>query len=134
MPACSSSNTSSAAALTSNITTSVCSTDCGSTKNIILSTAHPRWSKPSFMPLEFQNKSTEAQTLLIRSVLARLGETFGVPEWRNPQPPVDELVCTILSQNTNDRNRDIAFTALKKRFSAWEEVIDADEAEIVSAI
>lgn len=86
------------------------------------------------MPLEFQNKSTEAQTLLIRSVLARLGETFGVPEWRNPQPPVDELVCTILSQNTNDRNRDIAFTALKKRFSAWEEVIDADEAEIVSAI
>ena len=51
----------------------------------------------------------------MRSVLARLGEVFGLPEWRNPLPPVDELVCTILSQNTNDRNRDIAITALKKQ-------------------
>jgi endonuclease-3 len=86
------------------------------------------------MPLESQDLAKEAQSTLIRCVLARLGEVFGLPEWRNPLPPVDELVCTILSQNTNDRNRDIAFTALKKRFPGWEEVIDADEGEIINTI
>ena len=86
------------------------------------------------MPLESQGLATEAQSQLIRSVLARLVEVFGLPEWRNPLPPVDELVCTILSQNTNDHNRDIAFTSLKNRFPAWEEVLDADEGEIISAI
>ena len=39
---------------------------------------------------------------------------FGVPEWRDPKPPVDELVSTILSQNTNDLNRNRAFDALQK--------------------
>lgn len=86
------------------------------------------------MLLESQRESTEAQTSLMQSVLVRLGEVFGLPEWSNPQQPVDELVCTILSQNTNDHNRDIAFTALKKRFPTWEAVIDADEKEIINAI
>ena len=35
---------------------------------------------------------------------------------------VDELVCTILSQNTNDINRDIAFKALKARYGSWQAV------------
>ena len=39
----------------------------------------------------------------------KLIEAFGEPIWRNPLPPVDELVSTILSQNTNDVNRDRAF-------------------------
>jgi endonuclease-3 len=86
------------------------------------------------MTLESHSLQQKAQSTLICSVLARLGEVFGLPEWRDPLLPVDELVCTILSQNTNDRNRDIAFTALKKRFSTWEEVIDADEDEIINAI
>lgn len=86
------------------------------------------------MPFESPGLPNNTQSALIQSVLARLGEVFGLPEWCNPLPPVDELVCTILSQNTNDRNRDIAFTALKKRFPAWEEVIDADEDEIINSI
>ena len=71
---------------------------------------------------------------LMREVLIRLASVFGHPDWRNPLPVVDELVCTILSQNTNDRNRDIAFNALKKRFATWEEVIHADEEDIIDAI
>lgn len=71
---------------------------------------------------------------LMREVLIRLASVFGHPDWRNPLPAVDELVCTILSQNTNDRNRDIAFNALKKRFTTWEEVIRADEEDIIDAI
>ena len=64
----------------------------------------------------------------------RLVEFYGEPVWRNPLPPVDELVSTILSQNTNDVNRDRAFDTLRKRFPTWEAVRDAPEDEIVEAI
>ena len=64
----------------------------------------------------------------------RLLEVFGEPIWRNPLPPVDELVSTILSQNTNDTNRDRAFNALRAVFPTWEAVRDADVSEVVAAI
>ncbi|MBE0669766.1 MAG: endonuclease III [Anaerolineales bacterium] len=59
---------------------------------------------------------------------------FGEPIWRNPLPAVDELVSTILSQNTNDVNRDRAFEALRARFPTWEAVRDAKEKEVIDAI
>ena len=59
---------------------------------------------------------------------------YGEPIWRNPLPPVDELISTILSQNTNDTNRDKAFYALRARFSTWEAVRDAPAAEVVESI
>jgi len=61
-------------------------------------------------------------------------KAFGEPIWRNPLPPVDELVSTILSQNTNDVNRDRAFEALRSKFPTWEKVRDAKESEVVDAI
>ena len=64
----------------------------------------------------------------------RLLEFYGEPIWRNPLPPVDELVSTILSQNTNDNNRDRAFEALRRKFGTWEQVRDADPVEVVNAI
>ena len=67
-------------------------------------------------------------------VHARLLEVYGQPLWRNPLPAVDELVSTILSQNTNDVNRDRAFDALRARFPSWEAVRDAREAEVIAAI
>jgi endonuclease-3 len=59
---------------------------------------------------------------------------YGEPEWRNPLPPVDELVSTILSQNTNDVNRDKAFDKLRERFPTWEAVRDAPEKEVIEAV
>jgi endonuclease-3 len=59
---------------------------------------------------------------------------YGEPTWRNPLPPLDELVSTILSQNTNDNNRDKAFYALRARFSSWELVRDAPVAQVIEAI
>jgi len=61
-------------------------------------------------------------------------EYYGDPTWRNPLPPLDELVSTILSQNTNDTNRDRAYEALKEKFPTWEEVRDADEQSVIDAI
>jgi endonuclease-3 len=59
---------------------------------------------------------------------------YGEPIWRNPLPPVDELISTILSQNTNDINRDKAFNALRARYASWEAVRDAPAAEVVESI
>ena len=64
----------------------------------------------------------------------RLLEVYGEPTWRNPLPPVDELVSTILSQNTNDANRDRAFHALRAKFAAWESVRDANAGDVAAAI
>ncbi len=61
-------------------------------------------------------------------------KAFGEPIWRNPLPAIDELVSTILSQNTNDVNRDRAFNALRAKFKTWEEVRDADTKDVISAI
>jgi endonuclease-3 len=67
-------------------------------------------------------------------VLEILLEYFGSPEWRSPLSPLDELISTILSQNTNDTNRDRAFAALRARFSTWEAVRDADTSAVIDAI
>jgi endonuclease-3 len=64
----------------------------------------------------------------------RLLEFYGEPIWRNPLPAIDELVSTILSQNTNDINRDRGFQALRARFSTWEEVRDANPVDVIDAI
>ena len=64
----------------------------------------------------------------------KLLEFYGPPTWRSPLPALDELVSTVLSQNTNDANRDRAFEALRRRFPTWEQVRDAEEAEVVAAI
>jgi endonuclease-3 len=64
----------------------------------------------------------------------RLIEKYGEPSWRNPLPILDELISTILSQNTNDVNRDRAFHQLKKRFKTWEQVRDAEVGAVIAAI
>ncbi|MEK6754170.1 MAG: endonuclease III [Chloroflexota bacterium] len=61
-------------------------------------------------------------------------EAFGEPTWRNPLPAMDELVSTILSQNTNDINRDRAFESLRAKFPSWEAVRDAKEEDVIAAI
>ena len=68
------------------------------------------------------------------AVHRRLLEAYGEPRWRHPLPPVDELVSTILSQNTNDVNRDRAFAALREAFPTWEAVRDAPADAVVQAI
>lgn len=63
-----------------------------------------------------------------------LMDQYGSPDWRSPYPPLDELVSTVLSQNTNDRNRDAAFELLRSLFPTWEEVRDAPTEQIIEAI
>ena len=69
-----------------------------------------------------------------QDVYARLLESFGLPDWGTPAPPLDEMLNTILSQNTNDRNRDVAFQRLRQRFPTWEQVRDAPLAEVIDCV
>jgi len=61
-------------------------------------------------------------------------EEYGEPTWRPHLDAVSELVSTILSQNTNDVNRDVAFDRLRSRFPTWEEVRDAQQDAVIEAI
>ncbi len=67
---------------------------------------------------------------MVEKLLAK----YGLPVWRTPLPALDELVSTILSQNTNDHNRDMAFERLRTRFPTWEAVCDAKVEDIIDAI
>jgi endonuclease-3 len=78
-----------------------------------------------------RNLGVEAKT---SEVHRRLLETYGEPAWRPHMDPVSELVSTILSQNTNDLNRDVAFERLRARLPTWAEVRDADVEEVIEAI
>jgi endonuclease III len=80
------------------------------------------------------NPATQEHIQRGQAVYAALAGFYGIPEWRNPFPPLDELISTILSQNTNDRNRDVAFQHLRQRFPAWEQVRDAPVDEVIDCI
>ncbi len=79
-------------------------------------------------------QNLEEQTQRAAAVHQRLLDFYGRPEWRFPLQALDELVSTILSQNTNDRNRDVAFQSLRKHLPTWEAVRDADPEEVIAAI
>jgi endonuclease III len=64
----------------------------------------------------------------------RLRAAYGRPVLRAHRAPIDELVLTVLSQNTNDRNRDVAYGRLRDRFSSWAAVRDAREDAVEEAI
>jgi endonuclease-3 len=70
----------------------------------------------------------------IPEIIARLDEAYGIPEWRPHHDPVSELVLTILSQNTSDANSGRAFVRLLEAFPAWDAVIEAPLADVITAI
>ncbi len=70
----------------------------------------------------------------VTRIRARLAEVYGVPVAPPHGDGLAELVLTVLSQSTNDRNRDVAFLGLRDRFGAWEAVRDAPNEEVEQAI
>jgi endonuclease III len=70
----------------------------------------------------------------LRRIVDTLAAEYGRPVLRPHGAPVDELVLTVLSQNTNDRNRDVAYFRLRERFPTWDAVAEAPVEEIEDAI
>ena len=61
-----------------------------------------------------------------------------VREYDAPEPwnedPLDSLIMAILSQNTNNRNSGAAYDAMRAAFPSWEDVMNAPEAALASAL
>lgn len=99
-----------------------------------------------------QPAETRALKAKVRAVYHQLVKAYGLPPrpvWTGtvrpldqveqqaawePIDPLDELINTILSQNTNDINRDKAYHALRVKFPTWEAVRDAPVNQVIAAI
>lgn len=70
----------------------------------------------------------------VRLAYRRLVRRFGPLDPPLRRDPVEELVLTVLSQNTSDVNRDRAFAGLRERFPTWDVLAAAPVAEVAEAI
>ncbi len=70
----------------------------------------------------------------ISSVISLLEKEYGRLKWKPRLAPLDELIYTVLSQNTSDVNSERAFKRLGDTFKTWEELVDANETKIEKAI
>ena len=71
----------------------------------------------------------------VAAIVARLQGAYGRRRWRpDGARGLDQLVATILSQNTNDRNSSAAYERLRGRFRSWEALRRAPVGEIERAI
>jgi endonuclease III len=66
-------------------------------------------------------------------VLDRLLAEYG-PRSHRSLPALDELILTVLSQNTSDLNCERAYRAMRERYPEWEDVMGADPAELVEVL
>lgn len=70
----------------------------------------------------------------LRTVETALDHWYGPHRWRLHRAPLDELVMTVLSQHTSDRNTESAFASLRARFSSWDDIRLAPTEEVATAI
>jgi len=64
----------------------------------------------------------------------RLYALYGYGDAGRVLPAVDELIFTILSQNTTDKNTWVAFNNLKERYKSWDMLLSAPLEDIIAAI
>lgn len=80
-------------------------------------------------------RSTPSDAPLSPAVICRLlRREYGEARLNDRLPPLDELIATILSQNTTNANSSAAFDELRRRFPDWDAVRRAPVARIAAAI
>ena len=67
-------------------------------------------------------------------IAAALADVYGKLDWSRNLDGMDELISCILSQSTNDTNRDRGFARLKERFPTWKDVHFAELDDLIEAI
>jgi endonuclease III len=71
---------------------------------------------------------------LVRTIHRRLAKRFGPLEAPRRTDPLEELVLTVLSQNTSDANSFRAYGSLRRRFPTWERLARARTSTVAGAI
>jgi endonuclease-3 len=100
----------------------------------LLKAASVRRSEMPFRNPDLRDPSLTPLKLTVRRIARLLEKTYGRPRKETPGDPLDTLILTILSQNTNDRNRDRAYDALKATFPHWEDILRSRRRSLVRAI
>jgi endonuclease-3 len=78
--------------------------------------------------------SAVVDALKVEQVAHRLIEVYGPRQHHGVRDPLDELILTILSQNTSDRNSGRAWRALQAQYRSWNDVLAADTRELYEVI
>jgi endonuclease III len=88
----------------------------------------------SSQPVQQGEETIRANRQRVAEILRRLDHQWTPQAWAPSKRPVDELVGTILSQNTSDTNTHRAFTSLRNAYPCWRDVVAAPEGDVVEAI
>ena len=70
----------------------------------------------------------------VRAIHRRLKKRFGALDPPRRTDPLDELILTVLSQNTSDVNSFRAFESLRSRYPTWDRVARARASSVATAI
>lgn len=79
-------------------------------------------------------RSSAVDVSKVQHTTRRLIEIYGPRQQHSTRDPLDELILTILSQNTSDRNSGRAWQALRARYRSWDDVLSADTRELYGVI
>jgi len=80
------------------------------------------------------SRGNQNQRIAVTELCRRLRRVHGRVEFPECMPVLDELIATILAQNTTDANSDAAFDQLVRQFATWDAVRRAPVAAIAKAI
>ena len=80
------------------------------------------------------SRSAPPSPATIREIRRRLRRRFGPLEAPRRWDPLEELILTVLSQNTSDANSGRAYRALRERYPTWEALAAATPAELAMTI
>lgn len=80
------------------------------------------------------SRATDTLKRRLQAALRLLEKHQGVKTWPGPSDPLDSLLLTLLSQNTNDNLRDKAYASLRRRYPHWDQVLRAPANKIEEAI
>jgi endonuclease III len=70
----------------------------------------------------------------VLEIYRRLDQRHGPLEPPPRREPIEELILTVLSQNTSDVNRDRAFGAMRTKYKTWEALADANPFDLAASI
>lgn len=97
--------------------------------------ATPRPSLAHTIPPESRLIPPESDPVaLLIDAHGRLLPRYGLPELGNKQDPLDELIYICLAARTGYRQFERLYDELRLKFPSWEDVADADAADIEAAI
>ncbi len=89
---------------------------------------------PSRSPKRPTSAKKHKPILASTLVKERLNSIYGPIEWRPRMIAIDELIFTVLTQNTSDLNAEGAYDSLRKALPSWGQVIEAENSVVTEAI